>query len=142
MRHLNEKKTKIRRFSSALIAKLEEGIPLNCQALRDHHERLTDPDCQSAISQDELRSSEEAGENYYAGSVGKSEAFAMRIVPINLNSKASIKDKARLNICIAKDLADSFGGRKADYLIRLNRKLRMNITIGAAYFSNGLAIAA
>ena len=51
----------------------------------------------------------------------------MRIVPINLNSKASIRDKARLHICIAKDLADSFGGRKADYLIRLNRKLRMRI---------------
>jgi hypothetical protein len=40
----------------------------------------------------------------------------------------SLRDKARLNICIAKDLADSFGGRKADYLIPLNRKLRMKIT--------------
>ena len=142
MRHLNEKKTKIQRFSSALIAKLEEGLPLNCQTLRDHHERLTDPDCLSAISQDELSSSEEAGENYYTGSVGKSEAVAMRIVPINLNSKASIKDKARLNICIAKDLVDSFGGRKADYLVRLNRKLRMKIVIGAENFRNCMAIAA
>ena len=142
MRYIYEKKTKIRRFSSALIAKLEGGLPLNCQALRDHHERLTDPDCQSAISQDELRSSEEAGVNYYAGSVGKSEAFAIRIVPINLSSKASIKDKARLNIYIAKDLADSFGGRKADYLIRLNRKLRMKIAIGSEYFTNCIAIAA
>jgi hypothetical protein len=142
MRHLNEKKTKIRRFSSALIAKLEEGLPLNCQALRDHRERLTDPPSQSVISQDELNSSEEAGENYYTHSLGKSEAFAMRIVPINLNSKASIKDKARLNIYIAKDLADSFGGRKADYLIRLNRKLRMKIAIGSTNFTDCLSMAA
>jgi len=42
-------------------------------------------------------------------------------------SKVSPRDKARLNICIAKDLADSFGGRKAEYLKRLNRKLRMRI---------------
>jgi len=66
----------------------------------------------------------------------------MRIVPINLNSKASVRDKARLNIWIAKDLADSFGGRKADYLIRLNRKLRMKIAIGSANFINYLAKAA
>ncbi len=42
-------------------------------------------------------------------------------------SKASWRDKARLNKCIAKDLADSFGGRKADYLIRLNQNLRIRI---------------
>ena len=66
----------------------------------------------------------------------------MRIVPIILNSKASIRDKARLHICIAKDLADKFGGRKADYLIRLNRKLRMKIAIGSANFTNCLAKAA
>jgi hypothetical protein len=69
-------------------------------------------------------------------------AFTMRIVPINIYSKASIRDKVRLNICIAKDLADSFGGRKADYLIRLNRKLRMKIAIGSANFTNYLAKAA
>jgi len=57
-------------------------------------------------------------------------------------SKMSLRDKARLNICIAKDLADSFGGRKADYLIRLNRKLRMKIAIGTANFTNCLAKAA
>lgn len=56
--------------------------------------------------------------------------------------KMSWRDKARLNICIAKDLADSFGGRKADYLIRLNRKLRMKIAIGSAKFTDCLAIAA
>ena len=66
----------------------------------------------------------------------------MRIVLINLNSKASVRDKARLNIWIAKDLADSFGGRKADYLIRLNRKLRMKIAIGSANFTNYLPKAA
>ncbi|MCP4630928.1 MAG: hypothetical protein GY850_46585 [bacterium] len=53
--------------------------------------------------------------NCYTGSLGKPEAFVMRIVPINLNSKSSIKDKGRLNICIAKDLADDFGGGKSDY---------------------------
>jgi len=56
----------------------------------------------------------------------------MRIVPININSKASIRDKARLNICIAKDLADSFGGNKTDYLKRLNQKLRMKV-VGYSY---------
>jgi len=62
------------------------------------------------------------------------------VVPIN--NKMSCREKARLNICIAKDLADSFGGRKADYLIRLNRKLRMKIAIGSAKFTNCLAKAA
>ena len=66
----------------------------------------------------------------------------MHILPINLNSKASIRDKARLNIWIAKDLADSFGGRKADYLIRLNQRLRMKIAIGSVNFTNCLAKAA
>ena len=66
----------------------------------------------------------------------------MRIVPISINSKASIRDKARLNICIAKDLADSFGGRKSDYLIKLNRKLRMKIAIGSANFTDCIAMAA
>jgi hypothetical protein len=75
-------------------------------------------------------------------SIRNPRAFAMRIVPINLNSKASIKDKVRLNICIAKDLADSFGGRKADYLIRLNRKLRIKIAISSANFTDCIALAA
>jgi len=61
---------------------------------------------------------------------------------IQLNNKMSLRDKARLNICIAKDLADSFGGRKADYLIRLNQKLRMKITNGGVNFTNCLAKAA
>ena len=59
-----------------------------------------------------------------------------------LNKPLSIAEKARLNICIAKDLADSFGGRKADYLIRLNQKLRLKISIGTANVNEFLAIAA
>jgi len=62
------------------------------------------------------------------------------VIPIN--DKMSLRYKARLNICIARDLADSFGGKKADYLIRLNRKLRMKITLGSVNFSNCLAKAA
>ena len=61
---------------------------------------------------------------------------------VSIKNKMSWRDKARLNIWIAKDLADSFGGRKADYLIRLNRKLRMKIAIGSANFTNCLAKAA
>ena len=57
-------------------------------------------------------------------------------------SKMSLRDKARLNICIAKDLADSFGGREADYLIRLNRKLRMKITIDSENYTDCIAMAA
>ena len=52
-------------------------------------------------------------------------------VHLHPSSKISWRDKARLNICIAKDLADSFGGRKAEYLKRLNQKLRMKITFDA-----------
>jgi hypothetical protein len=65
--------------------------------------------------------------------------FKIHLYP---SSKLSWRNKARLNICIAKDLADSFGGRKADYLIRLNRKLRLRIAIGSANFKNCLAKAA
>ena len=61
---------------------------------------------------------------------------------ISLDDRVSLRHKARLNICIAKDLADSFGGRKADYLIRLNQKLRMKITNGSVKFTNCLASAA
>ena len=65
--------------------------------------------------------------------------FKIHLYPYN---KLSWRNKARLNICIAKDLADSFGCRKADYLIRLNQKLRMKIAIGSANFINYLAKAA
>ena len=61
---------------------------------------------------------------------------------IQLNDKMSLRNKARLNICIAKDLADSFGGRKSDYLIRLNQQLRMKIVISSENFRKCMAIAA
>ena len=59
---------------------------------------------------------------------------------IQLNNKMSLRDKARLNICIARDLADSFGGRKADYLIRLNRKLKVKIIIDSISVADCMAV--
>ena len=41
----------------------------------------------------------------------------------------SFREKARLNVCIAKDLAENFGGKKVDYLKMLNRKLRAQIML-------------
>ena len=41
----------------------------------------------------------------------------------------SFKEKARLNVCIAKDLAENFGGKKVDYLKMLNQKLREQIML-------------
>ena len=46
--------------------------------------------------------------------------------------KMSIRDKARLNVCIAKDLAENFGGKKVDYLKMLNRKLRAQIMLSSS----------
>ncbi len=43
---------------------------------------------------------------------------------IPLDIRLSLREKVRLNIWIAQDLADSFGGRKADYLIPMNKKLK------------------
>jgi hypothetical protein len=60
----------------------------------------------------------------------------MYFEPKNVCSKISYRDKARLNICIAKDLSDSFGGRKADYLKRLNRKLRAQIEVNNTSFTS------
>jgi hypothetical protein len=51
----------------------------------------------------------------------------MFTVHLHPYSKISWRDKAKLNICIAKDLADSFGGKKAEYLKRLNQKLKTRI---------------
>ncbi len=62
------------------------------------------------------------------------------IIPLNM--KMTFRDKARLNICMAKDLAENFGGRKADYLKRLNRKLRTKIFLESDIFNNHMAIAA
>lgn len=41
----------------------------------------------------------------------------------------SLREKARLNIWLAKDLAENFGGRKADYLKKLNQKLRSQASV-------------
>lgn len=44
----------------------------------------------------------------------------------------SFREKARLNVCIAKDLAENFGGKKVDYLKLLNQKLRVQIIINSS----------
>ena len=64
-------------------------------------------------------------------------------IPMILRAnRMSLRNKARLNIGIAKDLAENFGGRKADYLIKLNRKLRMNIALSSIHLTNRLTKAA
>jgi hypothetical protein len=68
MQKIDEKKTRIQRFSSALFAKLDTGVLLNRQALRDQHESLNVSEWRSEISQDDLSCSPEAGENNHAGS--------------------------------------------------------------------------
>jgi hypothetical protein len=49
-------------------------------------------------------------------------------------NKMSFREKARLNVCIAKDLAENFGGKKADYLKMLNQKLRAQIIDNSALY--------
>ena len=44
----------------------------------------------------------------------------------------SLREKARLNVCIAKDLAENFGGKKVDYLKMLNQKLRTQIIVNSS----------
>ena len=46
---------------------------------------------------------------------------------ISLNNKIFWRKKAQTNICIAKELADIFGGTKADYLKKLNHRLKIKI---------------
>ena len=46
----------------------------------------------------------------------------------------SFREKARLNVCIAKDLAENFGGKKADYLKMLNQKLRVQISFTSSLY--------
>jgi len=46
----------------------------------------------------------------------------------------SFREKARLNVCIAKDLAENFGGKKADYLKMLNQKLRAQIIVNSSLY--------
>jgi hypothetical protein len=59
-----------------------------------------------------------------------------------INKKMAWRKKARLNICIAKDLANSFGGKKADYLKRLNHKLRAKIAVSNDLYPTHFRMAA
>ena len=59
-----------------------------------------------------------------------------------INNKMAWRKKARLNICIARDLSNSFGGKKADYLKRLNRRLRAKITLNKDLYSKHFRMAA
>jgi hypothetical protein len=61
---------------------------------------------------------------------------------IPFNSKASWRKKAQTNICMAKELADIFGGTRADYLKRLNLRLRMRIAENYGLYTNSFAKAA
>ena len=63
-----------------------------------------------------------------------------QIIPSNY--KEALRNKARLNICMAKDLSECFGGSKADYLKRLNRKLRIKIAMEYSYNAHSFAMAA
>jgi hypothetical protein len=59
-----------------------------------------------------------------------------------INNKMAWRKKARLNVCIAQDLANTFGGKKADYLKRLNRKLRIKIALDNSLNAHSFAMAA
>jgi hypothetical protein len=59
-----------------------------------------------------------------------------------LTNKMAWRKKAQLNIGIAKDLASHFGGKKADYLKRLNHKLRVKIAVSNDLYSNHFRMAA
>ena len=48
----------------------------------------------------------------------------------------SLRDRARLNICIAKDLAENFGGNKSVYLKKLNQKLKAHKAGGSDLHSS------
>jgi hypothetical protein len=62
------------------------------------------------------------------------------IIPFDI--RLSLREKVKLNIGIAQDLADSFGGRKADYLIPLNKKLKMKIAVKTSGEVNAQVLAA
>lgn len=54
----------------------------------------------------------------------------------------SLREKARLNVWLAKDLAENFGGRKADYLKKLNQNLRKRIPTDPSIYERYYAKAA
>jgi hypothetical protein len=49
-------------------------------------------------------------------------------------NKMTLREKARLNIGMAKDLAENFGGKKADYLKKLNQRLRTQIVVDSPLY--------
>lgn len=51
--------------------------------------------------------------------------------------KRSFCAKARLNLWIARDLAESFGGKETDYLKRLNRRLKREIHFTTLRYPDG-----
>ncbi|MGD8343572.1 MAG: hypothetical protein PVI38_02335 [Desulfobacterales bacterium] len=54
----------------------------------------------------------------------------------------SLREKARLNVWLAKDLAENFGGKKADYLKKLNQSLRKRIPADSLKYGRYYAKAA
>jgi hypothetical protein len=70
------------------------------------------------------------------------KGYKMFTSNIPLNSKATWRKKAQTNICMAKELVDIFGGSKADYLKKLNHRLRMRIAENYGYYSSPFAKAA
>ena len=65
--------------------------------------------------------------------------FVSNIPP---NKKIFWRKKAQTNICISKELADIFGGAKADYLKKLNHRLRIKIARHYKFYCNYYAKAA
>ena len=72
----------------------------------------------------------------------RSKGYKMFTSHIPQNSKVVWRKKARTNIYMAKELADIFGGAKAEYLKKLNHRLRMRIAENYGFYSNGFAKAA
>ncbi len=56
----------------------------------------------------------------------------MAAMSIHLHEEMSLRDKARLNVDIARDLAESFGGNIAEYLKRLNGNLKKQVAMDVA----------
>jgi|GEM_PF-2739636 len=61
---------------------------------------------------------------------------------LSTSKQKAFRDKARLNAWIARDLAEGFGGKNADYLKRLNGKLKEEIHLCSKTAQSCLAEAA
>ena len=71
-----------------------------------------------------------------------SKGTTMLVSNTPLNNKIFWRKKAQTNIYIAKELADIFGGTKADYLKKLNYRLRIKIADHSGFNPNAFARAA